>query len=45
LEVPPPKVQAMLLVQKLSEPASLVNVQHKVLPEPALVQSLAALQI
>lgn len=29
------------LAQKLSDPASLVNVQHRVLPAPAFVQSLA----
>ena len=33
------------LAQKLSDPASLVNVQHKVLPAPAFVQSLALVQI
>lgn len=32
-----------LLAQKLSEPASLVNVQHMVLPAPAFVQSLGPL--
>lgn len=34
-----------LLAQKLSEPPSLVNVQHMVLPAPAFVQSAAVLQI
>ena len=42
---PPPAPPMSALAQKLSEPASFVNVQHNVLPAPAFVQSLALLQI
>lgn len=44
MQVPPPTPPMKLLAQKLREPASLVNVQHMVLPAPAFVQSLALLQ-
>lgn len=45
MHLPPPTPPMMPFAQKLSEPASLVNVQQSVLPEPAFVQSLGALQI
>lgn len=45
MHLPPPTPPIRPFAQKLSEPASLVKVQHSVLPDPAFVQSLGPLQI
>lgn len=44
MHVPPPAEPMKLLVQKLREPPSCVNVQHLVFPAPAFVQSLGLVQ-
>jgi hypothetical protein len=41
MHCPPPRLPTRALAQKLREPASWENVQHIVLPAPALAQSLA----